>query len=486
MLERLRHIEFRESAARAAGLLLLIAAGMVLGKALSVTGIKGAAGLLALPVAGAFVWLVVKQPRNGLLIALHLGFFVLGLTRYVSGPLGLSMDGILALTLVGAVFSTPRAELAKLRNPVVYVTLIWFAFTVLMLFNPEARSRVAWFYAVRGVSLYAALAIPLILVAFNRKRDLNSFLFIWLGWAVLAAFWGYKQLYIGLDGAERHWLDSGAGIRHILHGRLRVFSFMSDAGQFGAAMAHATVAAGILTVGAKRWRYRFLFGLITLVVFWGLAISGSRGPLIIVFAGVGMYLLVIKNFRVLLLGGMLGVAAFGFLKYTTIAQGNYQVQRMRSALDPNDASFQVRLENQRKLSRYLADKPLGGGIGSGGAWGQRFSPGTFLAETALDSWYVKIWVETGIVGLVLHIGTILFFLFYGGRNVMRLRDPVLRNRMAALYCGYFGVVVGAYGNQIYGQMPTGTLMYFTLAFLFLCPQWDKPVLPEVSAKSTRP
>jgi hypothetical protein len=41
-----------------------------------------------------------------------------------------------------------------------------------------------------------------------------------------------------------------------------------------------------------------------------------------------------------------------------IANGNDQVRRMRTAFDPNDASLQVRLDNQKILKGYLALDPL--------------------------------------------------------------------------------------------------------------------------------
>jgi hypothetical protein len=52
---------------------------------------------------------------------------------------------------------------------------------------------------------------------------------------------------------------------------------------------------------------------------------------------------------------------------------------MRTAFDPNDASLQVRLDNQKILKGYLAVRPLGGGIGHAGDKAQRFLPNAFLS-----------------------------------------------------------------------------------------------------------
>jgi O-antigen ligase len=158
---------------------------------------------------------------------------------------------------------------------------------------------------------------------------------------------------------------------------------------------------------------------------------------------------------------------------------------MRTALDPNDASLIVRIENQKKLAVYLSSRPMGGGIGSGGFWGNRFSPGSFLSQVALDSWYVKIWVETGIIGLVLHIASLILILIIGIINIFRLKNPDIRQRLVALICGYFGIVFASYGNQILGQMPTGTVINFTMVYMFLCIKWDNEITEKKNLGSNQ-
>lgn len=140
---------------------------------------------------------------------------------------------------------------------------------------------------------------------------------------------------------------------------------------------------------------------------------------------------------------------------------------MRTGLDPNDPSLQLRLINQAKLRGYLASRPIGGGIGSAGFWGTRFSPGTFLAVTALDSWYVKIWAECGVVGLYVHIGMLLTFMIYFGLKLWKIPPCLLRDKLVALYSGMFGILVACYGNQILGQLPTNVAIYLSISFLYV-------------------
>ena len=175
----------------------------------------------------------------------------------------------------------------------------------------------------------------------------------------------------------------------------------------------------------------------------------------------------------------MGIGIFVFFAHTTILNNNAEVRRMRTAFDPNDASLQVRLANQRKLAGYLSSRPFGGGIGSTGNWGQRFTPHTFLANTATDSWFVAIWADTGIVGLYLHLFILFYTLVTGAYNVMfKLKDEVLKGQIAAIVCGMFGIMGASYGNGVFGQFPTCILMYTGMAFMFMAPKMDKLLLEE--------
>jgi cell division protein FtsW (lipid II flippase) len=174
------------------------------------------------------------------------------------------------------------------------------------------------------------------------------------------------------------------------------------------------------------------------------------------------------------MGSMLFMGAFGILKFTSIGQGIYQINRMRTALNPNDASFQVRLENQKKLRDYLNHHILGGGIGSAGYWGNRFSPGTFLANLALDSWYVRIAAETGYVGLVLYLIVIIVIVVTCLKNIRDAPDEDTRNKLIGIFCGLSGILVASYTNQVFGQIPTATMVYISIVFL------TKPIKNELN------
>jgi hypothetical protein len=121
----------------------------------------------------------------------------------------------------------------------------------------------------------------------------------------------------------------------------------------------------------------------------------------------------------------------------------------------------------------MSSRPFGGGIGSMGFWGKRFSPETFLANTPPDSWYVWIWGETGIVGVSLYILLLLILLTWAMFTILKIRDPLLRNKMLGLFCGTCGIVVASYGNPLLGQIPCNFYIYICCCFFFLSEKWDK-------------
>jgi len=328
---------------------------------------------------------------------------------------------------------------------------------------------------MRGLSLYMLLMIPMGFMIFNRLRYLYTFLYIWGIFSILGTLKGLQQIYIGPDSAEQYWLDTVGAVTHILFGELRAFSFFSDAGQFGAAQGAAGVVGILVGLNIKGFRNKVFFFTMGFMGFWGMMISGTRGAMIVPMVAGATYIVHRKNVRVIVIGSILMALIYAFFAYTYIGEGNSQIRRMRTAFKPEeDASYLVRLENRRILAGYLSTKPFGGGIGSAGDWGKRFSPQGFLAQIATDSWYVQIWAEQGIIGLILHLFILSYILLKGSYLIMfKMKDPELRGILSALMAGFVGIMGASYGNGVLGQMPTGMLIYLSWIFIFMAPQLER-------------
>lgn len=472
-------------------ILLLVAAMAVF--AISRKGLAAGVVLVVLPFALVFLYNLYKRPVTGFYSAIALGFILLGTGRYLppGTQVGLVMDAILALTYIGLFLNRfyDRIDWKPARKDVTLLAFIWFSYSLLEFFNPEMRSRSAWLAGIRGISLYMMLIIPLVLLFINDRRRLDRFFSLWGIFSVLASIKGIIQIVIGPDPFEQAWLATDAGLTHVIFGNLRAFSFMSDAGQFGANQAYSAVVASILFFAGGSRRRRMFFFTVALLGFTGMFLSGTRGAISIPLAGFFLFFVLRKNLYVLISGVVLLALVFIFFKFTYVGQGNQFIRRMRTAFNPNDPSLQVRLENQKKLQAYLATRPFGGGIGHAGVKAKSYMPETYLSNIATDSWYVLIWAEQGIVGLLLHLFILFYILIKASLIIMfRIRDPELKLKMSALASGMIGVMVASYGNAVLGTLPTSLLIYSSMAIMLNAKALDvpEPATDDASTKNAVP
>jgi len=439
-------------------------------------GMSSFALSVGLPLFLIYGYFLFTWPVIGLYTAIALSFVLIGAGRYVKDvPVGLGLDAVLILTFIALFINKfkEKVDWSPVNKDITYLSLIWFGYSLFQLVNPESQSVAAWFSG-RGVALYMFLMVPLTLLLINTNRKLDMLLYVWGALSIVASLKGIMQLQIGLDAAEQGWLDDGNAKTHVLFGKLRVFSFMSDAGQFGGNQAYSAVVSFIFSLAQTDRKKKWFFLVVSLLAFYGMIISGTRGAISVPLAGFMLFFILRKNIRVLSIGVAILAVVFIFFKFTMIGQGNDQIRRMRTAFDPNDASLQVRLDNQRLLKRYLASRPFGGGIGHGGVKAQKYLPNAFLSQIATDSWYVLVWVEMGIIGLLMHLFILFYTLIRGTWMVMfRLKDPKLKLKISALIAGLAGVMVASYGNAVLGAMPTGMLIYTSMAIILNAKALDK-------------
>lgn len=459
-------------------LAILVAALLISGYLIAEEGITVAIALFILPFIAIYMILLFHKPIVGLYSAIALGFVLLGIPRYIKGlpVIGVAMDGILILTYIALIFNQfyVRINWKPANKDITILAAIWFGYALIQFLNPEAHSKVAWLAGMRGVALYMMLVIPLTLILIDNRKKINFFLTLWGVFSLLVSLKGIMQITIGVDPWEQQWLNDGAAGTHVLFGKLRVFSFLSDAGNFGANQAYSAVVATLISFSEKTFKRKLFFILVAILGFYGMLLSGTRGAISIPLSAFLVYFILKRNTAVMVTGFILIIGVFVFFKYSTIGNDNQQIRRMRSGFDPNDKSLQVRLENQKKLKTYLVSRPFGGGIGHGGVKAQRYLPNAFLSNVATDSWYVMIWAEQGIVGLALHLFILFFIIAKSGYLIMyKLSDPELKQKMTALTAGMFGIMVASYGNEVLGTLPTGMLIYVSMALMLNAQQLEK-------------
>ncbi len=408
-----------------------------------------------------------------------LNYYIMGMIRYIPSLMGgVVLDSLImisiAVLLIRSCYKAVPWKNAK--TGLMFAALIWFIYCLMELFNPMGTIQ-GWMTSIRGISLYFFFTAVLTPIIFYRYRDLQRILVIWSILTLTAVLKAQIQRTFGFDAFEKRWLyESGGMTTHIIYSGIRYFSFYTDAGTFGSGMGLAMVVFSIVGLYCKNKWYKLYFFAVAFLAAYGMTISGTRGALIVPFTGYAIYLMISKRTSIMLLGAAALFAAFAFFNFTTIGQGNALIRRMRSTFNRDDASLNVRLDNQKLLWDYMKDKPFGSGLGMGGGKAKAYAPNAFLSQIPTDSWYVLIWTETGIIGLAMHL-MILFYALLKGcyLSLFRLKDPELRGIVAALTAGIFGIMVSAYGNEILGQLPTGIIIYMSMAFIFMSPIYDKEI-----------
>jgi len=446
------------------------------------------AGIAILILPGPIIYLYhfFANPRIGFYSVLVANYFAIGLSRYIPAPLGLTVDGLLVLTWLALIFSqfNKKVEWKNANRDFTYFVVIWYAMTFLQLFNPEAVSREAWFYAMRGQGLYIFLTVPLTYLIFNKPKDLDILIKLTAWFTLVAIGKALMQKYIGVDPWEARWLNMpGNRTTHILFGQLRVFSIFSDAGTFGSSMGYFGVLYIVLAIHEIKKNLKYFYFFVGFMSIFALMISGTRSAIAVPLVGFAVYTILSKRIKIILSVGTILFTLFFLLKYTTVGQGNYEIRRMRSAFSEDNASMDVRNDNRIIFANYLKSRPFGGGVGSAGNWGMRFSPGTLLAETATDGFYIQIWAEQGIVGLTFYLIMIFYIVFKASFLVFfRLKKPENIHKAMALTSGMYGLIVSSYTASSLGQLPNLIIVFASMVMISLMPEWEKKESETISVE----
>lgn len=459
---------------------------VIAGWAIANIGVTIGMLIIVLPFVIGFIVFIFYKPRFGLYFFLVYCFIMPTLGKHIGGfQFGLGMDGILLGIVLSLLFNTTnRYKLRKLNNDLVWVAVVWFIITVLQIGNPEKPSFEGWFYEMRSTTLYWILTVGTGYLLLNKRRDVNIFLNIIIILSLLGAIYGVKQNILGPSEGEMRWLEAGSKVTHILFGKLRIFSYYSDAAQFGASQAQLSIMCFILMTGPYSNFKRLWYLVAAVIIFYGMLLSGTRGAMFALVGGGFTFLVLSKQIKMLILGSVIGLGSLGILKYTSIGSGNAQIVRFRTSLDPEDASLQARLRNQKRLSEFISTRPFGAGVGTMGNWGTKYNADKFISTIPPDSMYVKIWGMYGIVGFIIWFGIMMYITGKCAGIIWKTRDPVLKNQLTSICAGATGILLCSYGNEVLNAMPTSAVVYFSWILIWLSPRWDTPEIMNISKEFT--
>jgi len=380
---------------------------------------------------------------------------------------------LIAIILIYSIKTDPGWKHAY--NFIMLMASLWMLYCIWGVFTLKMGSVLLWALSIRAMALYFLLFVLFTLVLMHRYKNLKVFLIIWSVLTLLAVFKALFQRYFGFDAAENYWLYvDGKAKTHILNTGIRYFSFFSDAANFGCSMALSFVVFSISAFFVKHKILKIYLLVVSLLALYAMFMSGTRSALIIPFLGYGLFVVLSKNKKIIILSVILMAGIFYFFYGTSYLNGVATVRRMRTAFHPTeDASFMLREENKMKLKRMLADKPFGYGIGSTNGSGKDNSK---IIRIPPDSGLVKIWIETGIVGLVIYLSIMLLIIGRGFYIIFfKIKDPELKGIETALLVGFAGMLAASYTNDVVMAFPNGPILYMSIAFVFMAGHFDREI-----------
>jgi len=484
----LHRIIINERMLNPVGILVLTIMGVFLGLVIARQGLVPGVALLGLAIGVPTVYGIIAHPKFGILVLLTMAYFIMLLIKLITTtfPLGTIMDALEGMLILGFLIKQrPDKNYDVFRNPISYVILIWFGYNLLEAVNPWATSVLAWIYTVRTVA-FVTLMYFIFLKNITSIKFIRIIIMVWLVFSCIGAIYGIKQELFGFSKFEQDALDADPerAALYFQAGHWRKFSIFNDPVVFAYNMVISSLMCIGLTWGpTKRWQKFILMGMLGMF-FLAMIFSGTRGAFALIPVGVILFCILNYNKKILVLGT---IGAIGFIALIFIPTSNPNILRFQTAFKPGkDASYLLRQQNQARIKPFIQTHPMGGGLGSVGVWGMKFSPGSMLAHFPPDSGYVRVAVEMGTIGILLFCIMMFTILKTGVVNFFKIQDPELRAYCLAMTIMIFALNVGNYPQEALVQYPTNIYFYLMVALLNKCLQLDEEKRGIVHVKPAKP
>lgn len=437
-------------------------------------GFIGIGAILIVIIGLPVLFAIVAYPKFGITVLILASFFINYVSEFLPEevPIGTLLDAITYLLILGF-FIKQKGEndWSYFKNPISTLIIVWLGYNLAQAINPVAASVLAWVYTVRTVGFI--MLMYFVFVYHIRSVDFIKYLFkLWLILDLIAGISAFQQENFGFLPFEQKWLYSDplrVGLLFI-NGHMRKFGIFSDPVTFSYNMVIGSLLCVALIMGNIKPYKKAMLGCLAAFFLFVMLYSGTRAAYVLVPASLAILAVLNFNRRVL----MFTIVAGTFLAFLIVVPtSNPAIKRFQTAFSPSDdPSYNVRAENQKKIKPFILSHPFGGGLGSVGVWGRRFSPNSMLAKFPPDSGYVRVSVEMGWIGLILFC-TLFYVVLKNGINYFfRIRDPQLKNYCMAMILVIFAFNIGNFPQQALVQYPSNILFYLSIAIVVACMRLD--------------
>lgn len=350
---------------------------------------------------------------------------------------------------------------ARVRAARIWVALMmaWPIILVAMPFQPFLISMVG----LRG----AALFIPMILMGARLQSNdirqmavgLSLLNLIALGFALGEYFLGLPRFY-PINAATVLIYSSS----DVAGGFYRLPAIFSTSHLYGGMMATSIP----YLIGAweqsqtKKARLLSLCGIAA--AFLGVLLSATRLNFVVSLA---LILVTVLNGR-MTTKRRLGIALLALL-VAGIAFRNERFQRFKSLSDTDYVEDRIAGSVNHSFFEILLEYPMGNGLGGGGTSIPYFLQGQVRNPIGMENEYARILSEQGVIGLLLWLGFILWFL--SRFKYAMAKGPWSSGRRLVWCVSIFSLLLGLIGTGMLTAIPETAIMLLGIGWT-TTPMWD--------------
>jgi putative inorganic carbon (HCO3(-)) transporter len=416
---------------------------------------------------------ILKYPKLGIAIYLIMAYWIMFIMNFgVNFPLGTLMDALLLLLIFGFFMEQKYHPNWKIfHNPISVVIVLWILYNFAQAANPQMASILAWVYTIRAI---AGVTISYFIFTYHIDsiKMFRSIINVWLVFTFLAALYAIKQEFWGFFDFEQRALDLDPRLQSLLFidGHWRKSSIFADPVSFSYNMVVSSIICVVLAFGTRSVWKKVLLSALAILCLNVMLYSGTRAAYVLFPAAMFLFAILKLNKQILIFSVFFFIF---FIVLVRLPTSNPNLSRFQSAFRPNnDASYNVRKQNQKLIQPFIQSHPIGGGLGSTGASGVRFSDGTFLSRFPPDSGYVRAAVELGWIGLALLCTLTFLAIKTGIDNYFKIIDPELKNYCLAMTLILFALAVGNFPQEGILQFPLNIYFYLTIALINIALRLD--------------
>jgi putative inorganic carbon (HCO3(-)) transporter len=441
-------------------------------------------------IFGVFIFCAcLVNTEIGLYINLLYAFFICQFDRYIFNnqfPIGVFVDILVVTSFVSLLFrgiNLKKSISDFTKNAVVKGILILVFYLVLEAFNPASGSIEGWFQSFRrlGDSILLLFVAYNVFTSYAKVKRFTTVLFVL---CIITAVYACIQEWHGLFDFELTWVRSDEnrfGLFYIW-GNFRKFSTMGDPTAFGIAMAACAIFYMIIGMQEKRPRTKVIYFTGIIIMLLGMAFSGTRTANIMVVGGILMFVLLSLHKSSTRILAIICTMIFVVLMYGPY--NNATINRFRTSFSGSkDDSYNVRVMNRASKQPYLRSHPFGGGLGTTGPSGRRFTPGHELAGFPPDSGYLRKALETGWIGLLIVCALYFTILRFGVRKYFIANNERYKMLCAACTSSIFAFYLAEFGQEAIGQITDIVIYYPMIAILLRVDQFKGFRQPATSLES---